>query len=67
MRNPELAQLRQLVARQEQGWRLRPGSRDGLYNLSDSTGLIAEDLTSAEVRGVCFGTTSLGQVRQQAR
>jgi hypothetical protein len=62
----ERAQLRQLVARQGQGWRLRPGSRDGLYDLGDATGLLTEDLTVQEVR-LCAGVIGLGQVRQPPR
>lgn len=61
----ERAQLRRLVA--GHGWRLRPGSREGLYNLTDSTGLLAEDLTAPEVRSLCAGIIGLGQVRQPPR
>jgi hypothetical protein len=60
-------ELRQLVARQGQGWRLLPGSRDGLYDLGDSIGLLADDLTVQEVRSLCAGVIGLGQVRQPPR
>ena len=61
----ERAELRRLVA--GQGWRLRPGSRDGLYNLHDTHGhLEAEDLTAQELRLLCSGQIGLGQVRQPA-
>jgi hypothetical protein len=53
----------------EHGYRLCPGSKDGLLDLHDAaTGhLEAEDLTVREVRLLCAGLIELGQVRQPPR
>ena len=60
--NEERAQLRSLAARH--GWRLRPGSREGLYDRGDNTGLLAENLIEREVRLLCAGIVGLGSLRQ---
>jgi hypothetical protein len=67
MRNPQLVELRRLVARQEMNWRLRPGSRDNLYDLYADGALEVEDATAAEIRSLCMGQIGLASLRQAAR
>ena len=57
--------LQRLVARQ--GWRLRPGSRDNLYDLYADGSLEVEDATAQEIRLLCAGIVGLASLRQAAR
>lgn len=65
MRNPELFRLRRLA--HEHGFKVKPGSRDGLYHVGDDIQMLAGDITEQELRGLLAGTISLGQLRQPPR
>ena len=64
----EYGRLRKLVAETCPGLRLRKCKREGLFVLTDDRGAIEADaVTVGEVRRLCMGVLSLGQLRQPTR